>query len=96
MAEQGRDQRFRTGQLGRAAQRDQGFLGASRFEQHLAAQLEEIGILGILRDQAVGFRQRQIDARILVIGIGAGIARGHAGIAGGKAVQRAPRFFQIA
>ena len=61
----------------------------ARFEQDLPFQFEEIGIVRIDAEQRVGFGQRGIDQRVLVIGIGAGIARGHVLPALGIFLQRA-------
>ncbi len=53
-----------------------GVLGMAGFEQHLALELIEVGIVGVIDDQRVDRLHRLFRLRLLVIGDGAGVTRG--------------------
>ena len=89
------DQRLVPGQIDCAAQRRDGFERAPGFEQNLAFQLQGIGIVGFLCQDRVGFGQRFVHERLLVIGIGARIVRRHIGQIFRIRGQRLLRFGQI-
>ena len=88
MAERGGDQRRVARALRRAAQRDDGVAGATRFEQDLAPDLLEVGVHRVRLDQRGGFSVRLFGEAALVIGIGARVVRLDAAVAGRELRQR--------
>ena len=96
VAEQGGDQRLIGDQSHRLPQRLERLARMARFEQHLALELEEIGIARPGREQGVDLRRRLLRVGGAVIGESARIAGGDGGVARGIAGQHPARLLDEA
>ena len=71
-----------------AAIGDHGLGGVAVLEQHLAAHLVEVGIVGIFLEKAVDAEQRRAQRALAIPGDGARVARRHRAVGLGEVLQR--------